>query len=110
MDLATYTRRTKEFERFMTFVFPTLEINAAIDKTFWPKNASISRLMAIEQRAIDNLGLLYSKLPTPQLQDRFIQRCVPWWREMRRVRKMIRELAIQDLKEQGIDLTKAGTA
>jgi uncharacterized NAD(P)/FAD-binding protein YdhS len=110
-DFATYTRKTKEFDRWMTYVFPTLEINAAIDKAFHSsKNMSLTQLMEREQKAIDALALFWSKLPTVQAQERLIERLVPWWREMRRVHRMIYELVVRDLREQGVDLTKGGTA
>jgi hypothetical protein len=103
-------KKAKEYEKFLIYELPTLEDTVAIELTFYsPERRSISDLRDIERKALDRLAYVHSKLP-PDKAERFIQKCLPWWRVMRTLHKMIRDLAIKDLEEQGIDPAKQGRA
>jgi uncharacterized NAD(P)/FAD-binding protein YdhS len=97
-------KKAKEYEKFLIYELPTLEVNANIEHTFYDgKNKSISELREIERKAFDQLAYVHSKLP-PAEAERFIQKCVPWYRVIKRLHAAIRELAIEDLRSQGIEV------
>jgi uncharacterized NAD(P)/FAD-binding protein YdhS len=97
-------KKAKDYERFLIYELPTLEVNAAIELTFYsPERRSISELRDIERKALDQLAYVHSKLP-PEEAERFIRKCVPWWKVMKSLHKMIYDLAVQDLREQGIEV------
>jgi hypothetical protein len=102
--------KDKAYQKFLIYELPTLEVNASIELSFYsPEGKSLTELMAIERKAFDNLAYVHSKLP-PEEAERFIQKCLPWWRCMKSLQAEIRRLAIQDLAEQGIEIGKEGTS
>jgi uncharacterized NAD(P)/FAD-binding protein YdhS len=97
-------KKAKDYERFLIYELPTLEDTVAIELTFYsPERRTIEELRDIERKALDRLAYVHSKLP-PEEAERFIKKCLPWWKVMRSLHKMIRDLAIEDLKEQGIEV------
>lgn len=103
-------KKKKEYERFLIYELPTLEVNACIQHAFYsPERYSIAELREVERKALDKLAYVHSKLP-PEEAERFIKKCVPFWKVMRTLHKMIYDLAIKDLEEQGIDPRKEGIA
>ena len=53
---------------------------------------SIEQLLAISRESYEHLSLLWEGL-SPPWDDWFIQRCVPWWREYKRIIEANRKLA-----------------
>jgi hypothetical protein len=96
--------KQRDYERFLIYELPTLEVNASIQHAFYSgEGKSMTELLAIERKAFDQLAYVHSKLPAREA-ERFIQKCLPWYRVMKSLRKMIYDLAIEDLREQGIEV------
>jgi hypothetical protein len=103
------TRKEREYRKFLDYELPTLEVLANIGHSFYSSEGkSITELMAIERKAFNELAYVHSKLP-PDKAEKFVEKCLPWWKVMKSLHAAIRELALEDLREQGVVIGKQGT-
>jgi hypothetical protein len=113
IHLSSGAIKQRDYERFLDHDLPILELDADLDLCFFsPGEKSLAELRAMERKAMAGLELLFSKLPTQAHRERMIRKCLPWWRVVRALQKSIYDLAVQSLKEQGIEVPtkKQGTA
>jgi hypothetical protein len=84
--------------------FPKLEMEACLDKAFYtPKTRSLKELLEFEAKIFSDLALVWSKL-RPGKRERFVEKCVPYWRDMRAMHEKIRALVREMLREQGVEI------
>jgi hypothetical protein len=100
----TYCKNAEWFEE----EFPKLELRGCLDKAFYtPGKSSLKEILEFEVRIFSDLEAVWSHLP-PEKQDRFVEKCVPLWRDMKMMHEKIRTLVREMNAEQGIVIGEKG--